>query len=240
MDRSRNDSGGGLCYPAAMADIFVSYSRRNRDRVAAISGALEESGYTLWWDRQLATGADYGTVIEREIGDSSCVVVAWSSTARDSLWVRAEANEALDSGKLVQISLDGAKLPLPFTMLHFLDFTAWQGGRTGSPWSDLDGRVRTMVGGGGGGASGGQAVLAARQAAVPEGPKLQGLGPAAIMGSAALALAALMAIAIGAAAAGALPATLFGPLAATGFALAAILMALVAWMTMRTLAASRR
>ncbi|HEX8528262.1 toll/interleukin-1 receptor domain-containing protein [Allosphingosinicella sp.] len=218
-----------------MADVFVSYSRKNRDRVAAISGALEESGYSLWWDRQLATGADYGTVIEREIGAASCVVVAWSATARDSLWVRAEANEALDSGKLVQLSLDGSKLPLPFTMLHFLDFASWQGARSGSPWSDLDGRVRTMVGGGGA-----EPIAERRAAAVPEGPRLQGLGPAAMLGSAALALAALMAIAIGAAAAGALPAGLFGPLAATGFAIAAIMMALVAWMMMRTLAASRR
>lgn len=216
-----------------MADVFVSYSRHNRDRVAEISGALEESGYSLWWDRALASGADYGSVIERELEAAKSVVVAWSGTARESLWVRAEANEALDSGKLVQLSLDGAKLPLPFTMLHFLDFSGWGGERGGSPWADLDGKIAAMLRG-----------EAAREEAparpVVQGPRLQGLGPAVVAGWAAIALAALMAIAIGAAAGGALPAAQFGMLAATGLAVAAILLALATWLTVRTLAASRR
>src|SRR5688572_12618612 len=112
-----------------MADVFVSYSRKNRDRVAEVADALGQSGFSLWWDRKLRSGGDYGMVIEREIEAASGVVVAWSAHARQSLWVRAEANEALDSGKLVQISLDEARLPLPFTMLHSLDFSAWRGTR---------------------------------------------------------------------------------------------------------------
>ena len=218
-----------------MADVFVSYSRKNRDRVAAISGALEESGYSLWWDRQLVSGADYGTVIEREIGAANCVVVAWSATARESLWVRAEANEALDSGKLVQVSLDGSKLPLPFTMLHFLDFSGWRGERERAPWSDLDQRVRRMLGGESGGATPVEHSLSPA-----DDPPLQGLRPAVLLGWAALAVAALMALAIGAAATGALPAAAFGTMAAAGFAIAALLLALVAWVTARTLVASRR
>jgi hypothetical protein len=212
-----------------MADVFVSYSRRDRDRVGEISGALEESGYSLWWDRALKTGEDYGQVIEREIGAARCVVVAWSATARESLWVKAEANEALDSGKIVQVSVDGAKLPLPFTMLHALDFSRWRGGRGDEPWPDLDDGVRAMTSG-----------ERPRAERVPAGPALQGLGPAVALGWAALALATVMAIATGAAATGALPAAQFGMLAAIGLALATILLALVAWLVLRVLAASRR
>ena len=36
-----------------MADVFVSYSRENRDRVGQISGGLEQGGYSLWWDERL-------------------------------------------------------------------------------------------------------------------------------------------------------------------------------------------
>ena len=110
-----------------MAEVFVSYSRANRDRIDGLSDALETSGYSVWWDRSLTAGADYAMVIEEQIDAAPCVVVAWSQTARQSLWVRAEANEALDAGKLVQINLDNARLPLPFTMLHFLDFSGWSG-----------------------------------------------------------------------------------------------------------------
>ena len=139
-----------------MADVFVSYSRKNRDRVELISGGLAESGYSLWWDERLAASDDYALLIESEIDAAPCVVVAWSASARQSLWVRAEANEALDAGKLVQISLDQAKLPLPFTMLHLLDFSRWGGERQGSPWGELDEqgrRLRARRGGDGPGRS---------------------------------------------------------------------------------------
>ncbi|MDP8994990.1 MAG: toll/interleukin-1 receptor domain-containing protein, partial [Pseudomonadota bacterium] len=128
-----------------MADVFISYSRRNGERAAAISDGLEGCGHSVWWDRRLSSGADYGSVIEREIDAAGCVVVAWSADARESLWVRAEANEALDAGKLVQVTLDRAKLPLPFTILHFLDFSRWPGGREAPPWSELEGRVGAVL-----------------------------------------------------------------------------------------------
>ena len=119
------------------------------------------------------------------------MVVAWSQTARQSLWVRAEANEALDAGKLVQVSLDESRLPLPFTMLHFLDFSRWRGERQGSPWSDLESRVSGMLRGAPAEAGPPEGFAAARR-----GPALQGLGRVALLGWAAIAVAALMAAAI--------------------------------------------
>ena len=215
-----------------MAHLFVSYSRRNRDRVGDIAGALEQSGYSLWWDRQLASGADYGSVIEREIGAAGCVVVAWSESARESLWVRAEANEALDAGKLVQLSLDGAKMPLPFTMLHFLDFREWHGQRDRPPWSELETRVRDYLGG--------DERRPLPREIVLGGPRLEGYGKAAVLGWAALAVAGLMALAIALTAMGSLPRGLFESLSLFGFAVAAILFGLTTWMMIRTMAATQR
>jgi hypothetical protein len=212
-----------------MADVFVSYSHSNLDRIGPLTGAISASGYSLWWDEQLLPSDAFALVIEREIHDARCVVVAWSATARDSLWVRAEANEALDAGKLVQLTLDGAKLPLPFTALHFLDFTRWGGDRGGTPWPDLDGRIGATLRGEASGAE-----IGARE------PRLQGLGPVAMLGGAAIMLALLVALAAGAAATGALPAAQFAAISLFGAAAAAILLALVAWRTARILQASRR
>ena len=50
-----------------MADVFVSYSRKNRDRVGLISGGLAQGGYSLWWDERLAASDDYAMLIESEI-----------------------------------------------------------------------------------------------------------------------------------------------------------------------------
>ncbi len=129
-----------------MADIFVSYAHANKSRVSAIADGLKHAGFSLWWDDHLRAGHDFTLEIERELDAAKCVVVAWSDAARNSLWVRAEATEALDAGKLVQVRLDGAKPPLPFTIVEMLDFSGWrQVGDT--PWPRLETEARTRAGG---------------------------------------------------------------------------------------------
>lgn len=216
-----------------MADVFVSYSRKNRDRVELVSGGLAGGGYSVWWDERLAPSDDYAMLIESEIDEARCVVVAWSASARQSLWVRAEANEALDAGKLVQISLDQAKLPLPFTMLHWLDFSRWGGERQGSPWGDLEGKVGAFVRGQG-------AMDAALAYEAPRGPALQGLGRAAILGWTSIILAAGIAGAAGMAATGRIEAAAFDGLALAALVLALLLLAFTAFLLLRVSAASRR
>jgi hypothetical protein len=214
-----------------MADVFLSYARSTRQRIEQISDGLEGSGYSLWWDRALNASDDYAMVIEEEIDAARCVVVAWSQPARQSLWVRAEANEALDSGKLVQLDLDGARLPLPFRALHFLDFRRWRGERQGSPWADLDGRVGAMLRG---------------EAADPyadepaRGPALQGFGGMALLGWAAIALATAMAVAVAMAAGGGIAPATFSALTMGGLAFAAMFMAVAAFVLIRVSLASRR
>lgn len=218
-----------------MADVFVSYSRANRDRITGVSDAIEASGYSVWWDRRLTPSDDYAMLIEREISAAPAVVVAWSETARQSLWVRAEANEALDAGKLVQISLDGAKLPLPFTMLHFLDFTRWGGERGGEPWSEFHARVTGLLRG-----EGMAAGPAFAGGPSPRGPALQGLGKLALLGWISILVVAGIAGAILAAVAGGLSPSAFGGITLVGLALAAILLAVTAFTLIRISLASRR
>jgi hypothetical protein len=220
-----------------MADVFVSYSRANRDRITGVSDAIEASGYSVWWDRRLTPSDDYAMLIEREISAAPAVVVAWSETARQSLWVRAEANEALDAGKLVQISLDGAKLPLPFTMLHFLDFTRWGGERAGEPWSEFHARVTGLLRGEG--MTAGTAFTGGGGAA-PRGPALQGLGKLALLGWISILVVAGIAGAILAAVAGGLSPSAFGGIALVALALAAILLGVTAFTLIRISLASRR
>ena len=212
-----------------MADVFVSYSRVNRDRVVTVSDNLEESGYSVWWDRALAPGDDYALLIEEQIDASRCVVVAWSDTARQSLWVRAEANEALDAGKLVQINLDRTRLPLPFSALNFVDFSGWNGVRTEDCWSTLDGRVKRRLNG--------EWVDAHEP---KPGPALQGLGKVSLLGWAAILLAAAIALITGLVATGRLPAQYFGGFTLFAMAASATLLLLTVFTLARIARASRR
>ncbi len=121
-------------YRWMMTQIFVSYSHRDRKPVGRVVEGLEQAGYQVWWDRQLRPYQAFGQEIEAALTDSRCAVVAWSARARNSLWVQAEATEALESDKLLQVSLDNVRPPLPFTMIHLLSFAEWSGRVGEPPW----------------------------------------------------------------------------------------------------------
>lgn len=227
-----------------MADLFLSYSRADRAKAAAVAYALEVGGRSLWWDRKLGSGEDYATVIEREIAAARCVVVSWSRTARESLWVRAEANEALDQGKLVQVNFDGAKPPLPFTMLHFADLSAWGGAPDHAPWPDVESRVAAALGDEPGGevnASGGRRPDPGGLAPVERlGPPLQGFGRIAALGWAALVIAIALALAVLLVTQAQITAATFGALSIVAAAAAALLLAASLFVLLRITKASKR
>lgn len=126
-----------------MADVFISYSRLDHERVRPIADRLSSLGYTVWWDRQLRPGQVFVDEIERELDGARAVLTAWSRNARDSTWVYAESSRGLDAGKLLQLRLDEARPPLPFDALELADMS---GGR--AEWGPLeDALARTVRGG---------------------------------------------------------------------------------------------
>lgn len=110
-----------------MTGIFISYARANEAAAVALADRLRGHGYTVWRDDQLPAHRVYADVIEERLHMAEAVLVVWSADATKSHWVRAEADSARLSGKLVQISLDGTPLPLPFNQIHCADLSGWNG-----------------------------------------------------------------------------------------------------------------
>ncbi len=108
-----------------MADIFISYARDDRERVAALAAALESQGFSLWWDDRITGGDEFPAEIERELKAARATVVVWSAASANSRWVRDEAALAADAGKLVPIRFDDTEPPLGFKQLQAIDFGAW-------------------------------------------------------------------------------------------------------------------
>ena len=50
-----------------MADIFVSYSRQDKVRVAALVASLESEGWSVWWDPEITPGEEFDSLISREL-----------------------------------------------------------------------------------------------------------------------------------------------------------------------------
>jgi TolB-like protein/Tfp pilus assembly protein PilF len=108
-----------------MADIFISYSRTDREPIRSLAEALQAAGFSVWWDRDISGGAEFAHAIEKELGAAKTIVVAWSEASVGSHWVRDEADYAREENKLLPLSLDGVLPPLGFRQLHALEFEGW-------------------------------------------------------------------------------------------------------------------
>jgi hypothetical protein len=67
-----------------MADIFISYAREDRTKAQQLAAALEDSGWSVWWDTRLKAGEIWDEVIEKEIKTARTVVVLWSHASVNS------------------------------------------------------------------------------------------------------------------------------------------------------------
>lgn len=110
-----------------MVDVFISYSRDNKARVADIAAAVTAAGYEVWWDAELPPHRSYGDVITEKIGSAKAAIVVWSHASAQSEWVRAEADVARNQKKLVQTAIDDVMPPLPFNQIQFAELSDWHG-----------------------------------------------------------------------------------------------------------------
>jgi hypothetical protein len=129
-----------------MAEIFVSYRKSDRDKVAPIVALLERAGWTTWWDTRIGAGERWDAVIEREIGAARCVLVVWSPGSVESHWVHTEAHEGLRRRILIPALIGGAQPPLAFRLIQATDFSAWRGEPDAAPARELIDAVRRLVG----------------------------------------------------------------------------------------------
>jgi hypothetical protein len=49
-----------------MSDIFISYARQDRPRAEAIAKALEDHGWSVWWDWNIPAGETSRQVIQEQ------------------------------------------------------------------------------------------------------------------------------------------------------------------------------
>ena len=115
-----------------MADVFISYARTDKPRVAPIVAAIEAKGWSVWWDPEISAGQQFDDQIETEMNLAKSVLVVWTPTSVVSRWVRGEAREAADRGILVPVRFEDARLPMDVRALHTTDLDHW-GEDPGSP-----------------------------------------------------------------------------------------------------------
>jgi adenylate cyclase len=130
-----------------MADIFISYARSTATQAQAVAQALRAQGYGVWLDDAIPAHRAYADVIEEELKAAAAVVVLWSTEAVKSQWVQSEADHARAAGKLVQLNIDGALLPMPFDRIQCADLAGWTGDMDAPGWRKVVGSIATLAGG---------------------------------------------------------------------------------------------
>ena len=84
-----------------MPDVFISYAREDRDRARLLADALQDRGWSVWWDRKIVAGEAFDQTIEQQLETAGSVVVLWSAHSIGSEWVRNEAGLASEREVLV-------------------------------------------------------------------------------------------------------------------------------------------
>ena len=125
-----------------MADIFISYSSSDREKAKELAEAIQQQGWSVWWDRKIPFGKSFDQVIERELDAARCVIVVWTKTSVASDWVKTEAAEGARRHVLLPVFIDDVKIPLEFRRLQAANLTNWQ---PNSPDSEFD-RLLTYIG----------------------------------------------------------------------------------------------
>ena len=108
-----------------MAQIFISYSRKDIGFVRKLAGDLEKAGYEVWWDlTDLRGGDDWPRVIPAAIEVSQYVIVVLSPNSAASDWVEKEYTQALSlRKKIIPIMLAQSRLPFALNTINYIDFT---------------------------------------------------------------------------------------------------------------------
>lgn len=125
-------------------DVFLSYSSSDKDSAARLSGALERSGLSVWWDAKLTKDIPFDKQIKDALAQSVAIVAIISPHALKSKWVRWELAQAPAGGMLVVPVLIGdiSDKELPGPVAAFCPIL-WRE-PVDSLAADIDDRIRRL------------------------------------------------------------------------------------------------
>jgi formylglycine-generating enzyme required for sulfatase activity len=113
-----------------MADIFISYASEDRDRVVPIVKALEEEGWSTFWDwKSIPVGKTWREFIYEGLEAARCILVLWStiSITKRKRWVLEEADYGFEHAKYIPALIDDVRPPIGFGQIQAANLINWTG-----------------------------------------------------------------------------------------------------------------
>jgi hypothetical protein len=125
-----------------VADVFISYTREERERAAVPKRELERLGLSVFFDIEggIEAGDEFPQRIKDAVGEVSAVLACWSPHALSRPWVRRESMMAQDRGKLVPVAIEmiePADLPAQFYEISFIDLSDFRAESGHRGWAQV-------------------------------------------------------------------------------------------------------
>ncbi len=102
-----------------MADVLISYPRKDQWIMRTLRAEIEKAGFSVWVDEKLEPGKlTWQQAIAREVEVSRCVVVIITANTKPSEWMEREVQYARNNGKVViPVLVTGNAADVPFYMV---------------------------------------------------------------------------------------------------------------------------
>lgn len=132
----------------AVTDLFLSYKAEDRARIGPLVRALEEDGFSVWWDAHIGGGDSWRDTILRHLEEAKCVLVVWSrrSVGPEGEFVRDEASRAQRRKTYFPVRIDKVDPPLGFGEIQALDLSGWKGARSDPRYQAVLEGLRRRIG----------------------------------------------------------------------------------------------
>lgn len=128
-----------------MTDVFISYSRDDRNKVRLIAHGLAAEGFAVWWDPEIRPGKKWNDAIRRALDNAAAVVTVWSPKSSKSDWVVAETQHGHARKAMVPVTIKNCTPPIPYNMIQSADLTRWRGDADDAEWIAVLRQVRALV-----------------------------------------------------------------------------------------------
>jgi formylglycine-generating enzyme len=128
-------------------DVFLSYAREDEARARELAMALDQRGFSVFWDREVPPGQTWHSYIGEALANARCVVVAWSRHSIASQWVLEEASEGRDRKVLVPVLLEAVQPPFGFRAIQAANLVDWRPSRPSPTFDGLLRALQRIVGG---------------------------------------------------------------------------------------------
>lgn len=128
-----------------MADVFISYSHDEKEKIIPIVEGLRALGVTVWYDIRIQPGTSFDEVIGAELDTAKAILVCWSPASVRSKWVRSEATVAQDQKTIVPCFIEPCSLRPPFNLTQAENLIGWDGAPDHLGWRKIVEQIGVLL-----------------------------------------------------------------------------------------------